>query len=140
MKQAMTLLLGVMALFALGCETLGYGQVQTLSYGLITFMALMISLTFLWLYLVRATPLALGMALSWAGSALTIGWWWLMRLLDQPAWGQENAILLMFLAFLVSGAVLHFAVIQSSFGLRGGAFLLPVGAAFWLAVVVMLAA
>ena len=40
-----------------------------IAYRAMTLMAAMISLTFLWLWARRATPLALGMSLSWAGAS-----------------------------------------------------------------------
>lgn len=126
MKQVAILYAAVVAAAILAVRTVGYEQAVLIAYGAIALMALMISATFLWLWQVRATPLALGMSLSWAGSGLTIGWWWLMHIADNPAWGREAAALFLFLSLLISGAVLHFSVIQGTFGLRGIVFLWPV--------------
>jgi len=129
MKQVAILYAAVVVAALLAVQTVGYDQAVLIAYGAIALMALMISVTFLWLWVVRATPLALGMSLSWAGSGLTIGWWWLMQIAGNPAWGAEAAALFLFLSLLISGAVLHFSVIQGSFGLHGVAFLWPVFAA-----------
>lgn len=126
MRQAATLYGVILALALTGMGTIGYGAMILVGYGAVAMMALLISLTFLWLWQLRATPLALGMSLSWAGSGLTIGWWWLMQITDNPAWGTNAAVVFLFLSLLMSGAVLHFAVIQSSFGLHGLSFLVPV--------------
>ncbi|WP_417280160.1 hypothetical protein [Celeribacter sp.] len=126
MKQVMTLYGLVLAAAGMAVAALGLEQALLLAYGAISLMALMISATFLWLWQVRATPLALGMSLSWAGSGLTIGWWWAMQIAQSPVWGMEAAVLFLFLSLLIAGAVLHFSVIQGSFGLSGLTFLWPV--------------
>lgn len=126
MKQALLLFALLIALFRGGYEIAGYRAVYLIGYGAVALMALMIAATFLWLWVVRATPLALGMAFSWAGAGLVLGWWWLFHVLEQPRWGLENPFLFNFLSLYVVGAVLHFSVIQRSFGQSGMAFLMPV--------------
>ncbi len=126
MKQAFMLLILLVGLFQLGHLLLGYQLVYQVAYGAITLMALMIAATFLWLFMVRATPLALGMAYSWAGAGFVLGWWWYFKLLGHPEVLRESPVLFNFLPFYFVGAVLHFAVIHRSFGLHGAAFLLPV--------------
>ena len=126
MKQALLLLVALMALFQVGNQVFGYAVVYQIAYGAITLMALMIAATFLWLFVVRATPLALGMAYSWAGAGFVMGWWWIYNLSGQPVWLRESPVLFSFLPFYFVGAVLHFAVIHRSFGWHGAAFLLPV--------------
>ncbi len=126
MKQALLLLVALMALFQVGYQVLGYAVVYQIAYGAITLMALMIAATFLWLFVVRATPLALGMAYSWAGAGLVMGWWWIYNLSGQPVWLRESPVLFSLLPFYFVGAVLHFAVIHRSFGWHGAAFLWPV--------------
>ena len=59
-----------------------------------------ISLTFAWLWWVRATPLALGMVLSWAGAS-TLLW----------GFGGRGEWALMALAVYLTGAVVHLRVI-----------------------------
>jgi len=126
MKQAFTLLIVLIGVFHLGYQVVGYRAVYQVAYGAITLMALMIAATFLWLFIVRATPLALGMAYSWAGAGFVLGWWWVFNLSGQPDWLRESPILFTFLPFYFVGAVLHFSVIHRSFGLHGAAFLLPI--------------
>lgn len=132
MKQAFALLVVLIALFQLGHLTLGYQAVYQVAYGAITLMALMIAATFLWLFIVRATPLALGMAYSWAGAGFVMGWWWIFNLSGQPDWIRQSPILFTFLPFYFVGAVLHFSVIHRSFGLHGAAFMLPIAGAVLL--------
>lgn len=137
MRQVAILYLAILTVALAGAQGIGFASMMQIAYGAIALMSLTISATFLWLWQARATPLALGMSLSWAGSGLTIGWWWLMRVLGDPAWGMEAAALFLFLSLLVCGAVLHFAVIQGSFGLRGMAFLWPVIGAFAMSLGVL---
>lgn len=127
MKQAFMLLIALIALFQLGYMAWGYETVYLIAYGAISLMSLMIAATFLWLYLERATPLALGMAYGWAGAGLVLGWWYLYTLLGRPAWAENSPILFVILPFYFVGAILHFSVIQRSFGRHGLRFLLPVG-------------
>lgn len=138
MKQVILLYFTILICALVGARGIGFAAMMQIAYGAIALMSLTISATFLWLWQVRATPLALGMSLSWAGSGLTIGWWWLMRVLGDPAWGMEAAALFVFLSLLICGAVLHFAVIQGSFGLRGLAFVWPVLGAFVVSLGVLL--
>lgn len=62
----------------------GYETAYRIGYGAFSLLAAMISATFFWLWRRRATPLALGMGLGWAGAASVMGWWWLYHLLDRP--------------------------------------------------------
>ncbi len=126
MKQAFMLLMGLVVLFQAGYELFGYAAVYEIAYGAITLMALMIAATFLWLFVVRATPLALGMAYSWAGAGAVMGWWWVYQFSGRPDWLSASPVLFACLPFYFVGAVLHFAVIHRSFGLHGLAFLVPV--------------
>lgn len=126
MKQAFMLLVALIGLFQLGNMALGYDAVYRIAYGAIALMALMIAGTFLWLYFLRATPLALGMAYGWAGAGLVLGWWYLYNLLGQPDWARHSPVLFVILPFYFVGAVLHFAVIHRSFGCHGLRFLAPI--------------
>ena len=105
---------------------LGYEAAYEITYGAFTLVAAMVSLTFLWLWLQRATPLAEGMALSWAGSASVMGWWWIYNLLNGPAGMHENAMLLLFLSVYFVGAIMHFSVIGRSLGASRNLWLVPV--------------
>ncbi len=126
MIRALCLLIAVAALFSALNYRLGYAATYELGYGAFTLMAAMISLTFLWLWAARATPLALGMAFSWAGAASVMGWWWVYNLLNRPDMMTENEVLLVFLSLYFVGAILHFAVIQRSFGRQSAFFIAPV--------------
>jgi hypothetical protein len=138
MKQALTLYSVILSLALMGMSAIGSTQMVLIGYGAICVMALLISGTFLWLWQVRATPLALGMSFSWAGLGLTLGWWWAMQIRQSSTWGLEAAILFLFLSLLMSGAVLHFAVIQGSFGYHGLSFLVPVLGALGVSLGVLL--
>ncbi len=96
------------------------------AFGLITAMALMIAVTFLWLYYTRATPLALGMSISWAGTAAFKGWWWISYMVSTPDAMRQSAAVLTFLALSFVGAVMHFTVIKRSMGVSGTVFALPI--------------
>ncbi len=132
MKQALLLLMAMIALLEAGMAVLGGATVLALAFGAVALMALMIAATFLWLWLARATSLALGMVFSWSGIGLLTGWWWLSGLPDRLQPGQGAHLLMIALGFSLSGAILHFAVIQRSFGRHGPGFLWPVGLAFVL--------
>jgi hypothetical protein len=105
---------------------LGYEAAYDISYGAFTLMAAMVSLTFLWLWMQRATPLAVGMAFGWAGAASVMGWWWVYNLLDGPTGMEDSVALFFFLSVYLVGAVMHFAVIGRSLGLANGLWLAPV--------------
>lgn len=126
MKQAALLVAILAVLLQAGYWAFGYQAIFQIGFGAITLMGLMIALTFLWLYLQRATPLALGMAYSWCGASLVLGWWWIYALLGAPEAMTASALHFAPLAVYLSGAVLHFSVIHRSFGLHGAAFLAPV--------------
>ncbi len=126
MKQAFALMMLIAVVLQLGYAMAGYEAMYQIGYGAITLMGLMISLTFLWLYIVRATPLALGMAYSWSGASLVLGWWWIYSVLGEPAWADESPVHFIFLALYLVGALLHFSVITRSFGWHGALFLWPV--------------
>ena len=126
MKQAVFLVITVAAAFLAAYLGLGYEATYRIGYGALTLMAAMISATFLMLWVARATPLALGMAFSWAGTSCVLGWWWLFNLLGRPMPMTESGILFGFLSLYFVGAILHFMVMQRSFGLAPGSFVVPV--------------
>ena len=136
MKQALALVVLIFAALVLGAGLVSYQAVLLVVYGALSLMALMIAGTFLWLYVQRTTPLALGMAYSWAGAGLFAGWWWVFNLTGRADWvvNQEGALAVLALALV--GALLHFAVIQRSFGFHGASFLAPVGLALGLSALV----
>ncbi|MEL6169031.1 MAG: hypothetical protein AAFR35_10090 [Pseudomonadota bacterium] len=136
MKEALALLFMIVAVLLLSNGLQGYDRTYDIAYGALTVMAAMISGTFLWLWSTRATPLALGMACSWAGAASVMGWWWTYSVAGAPAAMKDAALLFVFLALYFVGAILHFLVIQRSMGLGSRAFLWPVCAALVIATAV----
>ncbi|MFV0332880.1 MAG: hypothetical protein ACK5JR_02250 [Tropicimonas sp.] len=137
MKQALSIYVIVLAGVHLAFVAQGYSGAAEIVYGALTVMAVMISAIFLWLWGMRLSPLSLGMAFSWAGAAMVMGWWWLSVQLGGPAWMEESEILLVFAGLMMTGAVLHFEVLETSFGLRRGAFLLPVAGALALSALLL---
>ena len=125
-------LIGAAALFAaltLLQEVGGITRSFRLAHATLGILSLCIALTFLWLWRVRATPLASGMVLSWAGGGGLIGWWWSYALLGRPDWMLGHPTILAMVSLCLVGACLHFAVIGTCFGWRRGAWILiPVGA------------
>ena len=116
MIQAVSLVVAIAALLALSYATLGYQPTYQIAYGALTLMAAMISLTFLWLWARRATPLALGMSLSWAGASSVMGWWWVH--------GREQCVVPVSVALFrgrVSAFRGHSAVVWSRVEVRSGA-------------------
>lgn len=132
MKQALLIYIVVLAATHSSFLMQGFIGTAEVIYGALTIMALMISAIFLWLWGMRLSPLSLGMAFSWAGSAMVMGWWWLSSQLDAPAWMDENELLLLVMGLLMTGAILHFEVLETSFGYRRGAFIMPVAGALAL--------
>lgn len=139
MKQALGLFALVAAAFAAAHAGFGYDTVYRIGYGAFALMAAMISATFLWLWVRRATPLALGMSFSWAGAASIISWWWLYHLTDRPDAMRESGALFIFLALYFVGAILHFAVIARSLGLSRNALFWPLAGALALSTLLRVA-
>ncbi len=127
MKQAAGLLALIIAVLEMARAGLGDRASLTILSGALALMALMIAATFLWLWIERATPLALGMAHGWLGAGLIAGGWWLSQLTGFGPWPPAGLVAA--LALPVVGAVLHFAVIHRSFGRHGIGFLWPVALA-----------
>ncbi|MCI2392903.1 hypothetical protein [Aliiroseovarius sediminis] len=139
MKQAFGLMMCLAVLLQFGYLLAGYDAMYQIGYGAITLMGLMISLTFLWLYVQRATPLALGMAYSWSGASLVLGWWWIFALAGEPSFMAESTAHFVPLALYLSGALLHFSVIHRSFGCHGLTFVWPILGAVAVSTVIYLA-
>ncbi|MGR3513686.1 MAG: hypothetical protein ACU0GG_13065 [Paracoccaceae bacterium] len=139
MKPILLLLMTILVL-EIGDIVFGYQGTYRIGYGAFSLLALVIALTFLWLWRQRATPLALGMVFSWTGAAGVMAWWWLFSILKAPVWMQDNPILFVFLALYLTGAVLHLEVIGRSFALsRLWTYFPVVGAALlsWIASVLV---
>ncbi|PZX17748.1 hypothetical protein LX81_01476 [Palleronia aestuarii] len=139
MKHAMGLFAGVLIAVFAGYGISGYADTYLLSYGAIAIMSSLIAGTFLWLWRMRATPLALGMAFSWTGSAFVIGWWWIYTLLGRPIGMLEHPVLFVFVSFYIAGAIMHLAVIQRSFNLPQFFFVIPASAAVALSALAVIA-
>jgi len=134
MKRAIGFFVCMVLIFELGAIILGYSSAYKLGYGAISIMGMIIAATFLWLWWVRATPLALGMAFSWAGSGTVMGWWWSYNILGSPEAMHDNKALFVFLSLYIVGAVMHFKVIQQALSLPRNIFWVPVGGAMLLSV------
>ena len=112
-------LIYTVVLFAILCIVRYAGDADgtyRLAYGTLGLMSGAIALTFLWLWRTRATPLASGMVLSWAGGGATLGWWWSFTLLGEPEWMTVHPAPLAIASLCLVGACLHFAVIGDSMG------------------------
>lgn len=118
MTRPILLLCLISALFMAAYGFLGYELAYRVGYGAFALMAVLIAGTFLWLWLRRATPLALGMAFGWAGAASVMGWWWVYNLTGQAAWMEESPVLFACLSLYFVGALLHLQVIGRSFDLH----------------------
>jgi hypothetical protein len=92
----------------------GFGPTAAIGFSAMVVIAAVNALTFLWLWYVRATPLALGMALSWSGQA-GLSFWWELR--SAPSFmalhGNEVALFVLISLYVVGGG-LHIAVVQRS--------------------------
>lgn len=138
MKQAIFLILLTVLALEAGFQVMGFAPVANIVYGAIALMAAMIAATFLWLWFERTTPLAIGMVISWFGMACLAAWWWVYNLMGAPAWADQHPAIFGVLALPIVGSVLHFAVIQRSFGFHGMHFLWPLLGAVALSIAVYL--
>lgn len=114
MKQALAIVAFMAMAFLVLDAVAGFGVAAVVGFSAMVVIAGVNALTFLWLWYVRATPLALGMALSWAGQAgLTL--WWELR--SAPGFlalqGGETALFVLIALYVVGGG-LHIAVVQRS--------------------------
>ena len=98
MMRPVLMLLGLMIAAEIASAVLGYQVAYQTGYGAFSMLAGVIAITFFWLWARRSTPLALGMAFSWIGSASVMGWWWMFSILDQPDWMVGNPVLFLFLS------------------------------------------
>ena len=128
MIQPIAFLIAVSAIFLISNAVLGYDRTYAVGYGAFALMAAMVSVTFLWLWVRRATPLAIGMFFGWGGAASVMAWWWMYALLGHPVAMVDSPLLFLLLSVYFVGAILHFKVIATSFGIRGRTYLVPVGA------------
>ncbi|OWU72035.1 hypothetical protein ATO2_01740 [Roseovarius sp. 22II1-1F6A] len=137
MRQALMIYAVGMAGFQMVYLGLGFEPARNLGLGLVVLLAVLISGVFGWLWLMRTTPLALGLAFSWAGAACLLGWWWLREVLGTPGWMAGNAVVFAFLTTYLTGAVLHLVVVQQSFALRRVAAWAPVALAAVISLILL---
>ena len=136
MTKPIILLIFFVAGFELFHAVFGYDVAYQVGYGAFATLAAFISLTFLWLWARRSTPLALGMAFGWAGAASVMAWWWMYNVLDRPAAMVESSALFLFLSIYFVGAIQHLEVIGRSFGVSRRVAMLPVVFALVVSAVV----
>ena len=136
MMKPFLLLIVLVALFEMAAVVFGYALTYQIGYGAFSILALAISATFLWLWVQRSTPLALGMAAGWGGAAGVMAWWWVYNTLQQPTWMQGNPMLFAFLSLYLVGALLHLEVIGRSFSLPWFATIAPILGAFLVSCMV----
>lgn len=116
MSRTILLTLGIYAALSTINRTLGFDAAYDLGYGAISLVAIVISVTFAWLWRVRATPMAMGMALSWAGCHGLVGYWWVYNQIGRgPGTVIEHDILFAFISLYFAGAVLHLSVISKAY-------------------------
>ena len=116
MSRSILLLLGIYVSLSSIDRTLGFDAAYDLGYGAISLVAIVISVTFAWLWRVRATPMALGMALSWAGCHGLLGYWWVYNQIGRlPKGAFEHDLLFAFISLYFAGAVLHLSVISRAY-------------------------
>lgn len=139
MIQPVLLLVAVASAFFVSNAVFGYDRSYAIGYGAFTLMAILVAATFFWLWVKRATPLAMGMFFGWAGAAGVMGWWWSFNLLEHPDWMVANPALFLMLSAYFVGAVLHFKVIWHSFGLKGMGYVYPVAGSLVLSVLLQYA-
>ena len=117
MKQALWRLAAAAVLVLGAAGTLGPAWTGAAGFGAVAAAAALISGTFLWLWWVRATPLALGMVLSWAGVAAMAGG---LAVAAGPALAALPPVL--------AGVSLHFGVMRTSMALGRWAAAVPLAA------------
>ncbi len=116
MSRSILLILSVYMVLSTINRTLGFDAAYDLGYGAISLVAIVISVTFAWLWRVRATPMAMGMSLSWAGCHGLVGSWWVYNQLGrEPQSPFEHGLLFAFISLYVAGAVLHLSVISKAY-------------------------
>lgn len=125
MKQALTIVALLLGAFLLVELVAGFHVAAVIGLSAMAVIAAVNALTFLWLWYARATPLALGMALSWAGQAGLSGWWELRGAPDLLARGGGAALFVLVSLYVVGGG-LHIAVVQRSMDVGRGLLIWPV--------------
>ena len=102
MREAVLLILGGLVAFGAAETRLGADQATLATMRAAAGLAVPLGGAFVWLWLERATPLALGLALAWAGSGALLADW--------PSEGPGRGAHL-FAALYLAGAVVHLRVV-----------------------------
>ena len=116
MKQALLLALALWAALCVVAQILDFRLAAAIGFSATALIAAVNCVTFLWLWYVRATPLALGMALSWAGQTAISVWWFATEMPVRNTWLSQDPLIFLFLSVYMVGGLLHIAVIQNSSG------------------------
>jgi hypothetical protein len=137
MKQAILLTIATTVAFLLLEAALGFRVTTAIGFGVTIVTGSINALTFLWLWWTRATPLALGMTISWLGQASFSGWWYLFSTTAKLDWLSGSALIYFLLSLKIVGGGLHIVVMQRSMELRRVFLVWPVLAALFIAVATM---
>jgi hypothetical protein len=125
MRQALVIALLLWAAFYVTAELLSFRVSAAIGFAATTLIAAANCATFLWLWYVRATPLALGMALSWAGQAALSVWWFSTGMPGKALWIEQDPSVFLVVSIYIVGGALHIAVIQNSSGMRRAGLVWP---------------
>ena len=116
MNRSILVLLGLYVALTTVHRTAGFELAYDIGYSALSLTALVISITFLWLWRVRATPMALGMALSWAGCFGLVGFWWVFSQIGRrPVGLPERDLLFFFISLYLAGGILHIRMISAAY-------------------------
>lgn len=125
MRQALLIALVLWASFMLASALVDYRTAVGIGFAATTLISATNCGTFLWLWYVRATPLALGMSLSWAGQAALSVWWLLTGMPGKTSWLERDPSVFLILSVFMVGGGLHIVVIQNSTGMARSVVLWP---------------
>ncbi len=134
MRHTFLPLIVFVTVFVVMSHQFGHDTSFAIAYGMVASMALVISVSFFWLWYNRATPLALGMALCKLGSATLLAWYAIYRALDRTPIMNNHEVMGLFIGLYFVGAAHHFAVIRKSVGINAFMITAPVIAAIVLLI------
>ena len=89
-----------------------YRVAYLVTYGIVAIWSCLNFITFTYLFVKRCSSLALAISLTWFGTMLLLGWWWVYQILGRPLQMTENPVLFAGLTFHLVGAWLHFKAFQ----------------------------
>lgn len=125
MRQALVLAFVLWGAFYFTVEVLNFRLAVAIGFSATVLIGAVNCVTFLWLWYVRATPLALGMALSWAGQTTISIWWFVVGMPGGVSSLGHDPLIFLFLSIYLVGGLLHIAVIQNSSGSNRTAAIWP---------------